>query len=116
MDEGKITAAGSYGEILSKEPKISSGVQHPTAEPPLAMAEKSNSHLTVVEDKDSLNTFVEIANDEKTILVGHPQNWSVYTYYFRSAGYGLLVSFLVFIIIEAFCTSFQSQFCLVLID
>ncbi|KAJ5383264.1 ABC transporter integral membrane type 1 [Penicillium concentricum] len=107
MDEGKITALGSYNEMLSKG-NIDPEIQNPTAGSPLAMVDKSNSHLTVVENKDPPSISVQTADDGKTIRVKHRQNWSVYRYYFRSAGYGLLVSFLAFTIIEAFCSSFQT--------
>ncbi|CAG8907277.1 unnamed protein product [Penicillium egyptiacum] len=106
MDEGKITASGSYNEMLSKEPKIVSEVQKSTLDLPLE-TERSNSGLTVVGKKET-SIAVDTLDNEKTIRVKHQRNWPVYTYYFRSAGYGLLVSFLAFTIIESFCSSFQA--------
>ncbi|KAJ5518656.1 ABC transporter integral membrane type 1 [Penicillium expansum] len=108
MNEGKITASGSYNEMLSKEPKIVSEVHKPTSGLPLATVEISNSGLTVVEKKDQTSTDVQSADDKETFHVKHQGNWLVYKYYFRSAGYGLLVSFLACTILEAFCTSFQT--------
>lgn len=116
MNEGKITASGSYNEMLSKEPKIVSEVHKPTSGLPLATVEISNSGLTVVEKKDQTSTDVQSAHDKETVHVKHQGNWPVYKYYFRSAGYGLLVSFLACTILEAFCTSFQSLFRLIPID
>ena len=51
---------------------------------------------------------MQTADSKEAITVKQDRNWAVYTYYFRSAGYGILVSFLAFTIIEAFCSSFQS--------
>jgi ATP-binding cassette subfamily C (CFTR/MRP) protein 1 len=83
-------------------------VRKPAANPPLATVEKSNFRLTVVENKDHTSSAVQTAEDKKAMRVKWNGNWPVYTYYFRSAGYGILVSFLAFTIIEAFCSSFQS--------
>ncbi|KAJ5876483.1 ABC transporter transmembrane domain type 1 [Penicillium soppii] len=99
MDARKITASGSYSEIQSRKP---------AANPPLATVEKSNFRLTVVENKDHTSSAVQTAEDKKAMRVKWNGNWPVYTYYFRSAGYGILVSFLAFTIIEAFCSSFQT--------
>ncbi|OQE25971.1 hypothetical protein PENFLA_c007G05320 [Penicillium flavigenum] len=106
MDEGKITASGSYNEMLSKESKIGLEAQKSTSDLPLEMVERSN--LTVVEKRDHTSIAVETADDKKTIRVKHQENWPVYTYYFRSAGYSILVSFLAFTVIESFCSSFQA--------
>ncbi|KAJ5533778.1 ABC transporter integral membrane type 1 [Penicillium freii] len=108
MDEGKITVLGSYNEMLSKEPKIVSEAQKEISDLPLATVERSNSGLTIVEKKVHTGMTVQTVNDKKAIRVKHQGNWPVYKYYFRSAGYGLLVSFLAFTVIEAFCTSFQA--------
>ncbi|KAJ5205337.1 ABC transporter transmembrane domain type 1 [Penicillium cf. griseofulvum] len=108
MDERKITASGSYSEIQSRKPGIVSKVQKPAANPPLATVEKSNFRLTVVENKDHTSNAVQTARNKKAMRVKRNGNWPVYTYYFRSAGYGILVSFLAFTIIEAFCSSFQT--------
>ncbi|KGO43779.1 ABC transporter, integral membrane type 1 [Penicillium expansum] len=108
MNEGKITASGSYNEMLSNEPKIVLEVHKPTSGLPLATVEISNSGLTVVEKKDQTSTDVQSADDKETVNVKHQGNWPVYKYYSRSAGYGLLVSFLACTILEAFCTSFQT--------
>ncbi|KAJ6186285.1 ABC transporter transmembrane domain type 1 [Penicillium mononematosum] len=107
MDEGKITASGSYNEMLSKEPKIGLEVQKSTSDP-LEMVERPNSGLTVVEKRDHTSIAVETADDKKTIRVKPQGNWPVYTYYFRSAGYSILVSFLAFSVIESFCSNFQT--------
>ncbi|KAJ5827545.1 ABC transporter transmembrane domain type 1 [Penicillium robsamsonii] len=108
MNERKITDSGSYSEIQSRKPGIVSKVQKPAANPPLVTVEKSNFHLTVVENKDHTSDAVQTADNKKAMRVKRNGNWRVYTYYFRSAGYGILVSFLAFTIIEAFCSSFQT--------
>ncbi|KAJ5748022.1 ABC transporter transmembrane domain type 1 [Penicillium nucicola] len=108
MDERKITASGSYSEIQSRKPGIVSMVQKPVANPPLETVEKSNFRLTVVENKDHTSNSVQTVDDKKAMRVKWNGNWPVYTYYFRSAGYGILVSFVAFTIIEAFCSSFQT--------
>lgn len=108
MDDKKITASGSYSEIQSRKPGIVAKVQKPAANAPLATVEKSNFRLTVVENKDHTSNAVQTADNKKAMRVKRNGNWPVYTYYFRSAGYGILVSFLAFTIIEAFCSSFQS--------
>ncbi|KAJ5959013.1 ABC transporter integral membrane type 1 [Penicillium vulpinum] len=108
MDEGKVTASGSYNEMLSKEPNIVSKLQKPTSDPLLATAEISNSGLAVVPKKAHTRISVETTDDKNIIHVKRQGNWPVYKYYFRSAGYGLLVSFLAFTVVEAFCTSFQA--------
>ncbi|CAI7640695.1 unnamed protein product [Penicillium glandicola] len=51
MEEGKITASGSYNEILSEEPNIASNSQKRTSDVSLATAERSNSGLAVVKKK-----------------------------------------------------------------
>lgn len=107
IDGGKITASGSYNEMLSKEPKIAPEAQKETSDLPPAMVERSNSGLAIVEKKVHSSISTQTVNVKKTIRVKHQGNWPVYKYYFRSAGYGFLVSFLVFTVIEAFCTSFQ---------
>lgn len=116
MNEGKITVSGSYDEMLSKEPKIVSEAQKEISDLPLPTVERSNSGLTIVEKKVHTGMTVQTVNDKKAIRVKHQGNWPVYKYYFRSAGYGLLVSFLTFTVIEAFCTSFQGLLCLIPID
>lgn len=116
MDAGKITVSGSYNEILSKEPNIVSEAQKETSDLPLVTIERSNSRLTIVEKKVHTDISVQTVDDKKTIRVKHQGNWPVYKYYFRSAGYGLLVSFLAFTVIEAFCTSFQGLLRLIPID
>ena len=116
MDEGKITVSGSYNEMLSKEPKIVSDAQMGASDIPLETVERSNYDLAVVKRKVHTGMSVQTVDDQKTIRVKHQGNWPVYKYYFWSAGYGLLVSFLAFTVIEAFCTSFQGLLCLIPID
>lgn len=113
MDAGKITVSGSYNEMLCKEPKIVSEAQKETSDLPLVTVKRSNSSLNIVEKKVHTGISVQTVDDKKTIRVKHQGNWPVYKYYFRSAGYGLLVSFLAFTVIEAFCTSFQGLLCLI---
>lgn len=40
-------------------------------------------------------------------LLRQTGSWSVYTYYFRTAGYSLLTLFSAFTMIECFCSSFS---------
>lgn len=106
LDQGRVTAIGSYEEIITQKPEIASKLQtaredshlgSPISELPLALKEEK-AHM------DNRNQTDE--TDDHTRQQG---SWSVYRYYFQSAGYTLLYFFLASATIECFCTSFQSK-------
>ncbi|KAJ6043571.1 uncharacterized protein N7446_001769 [Penicillium canescens] len=107
MEEGKVTASGSYHAILSKTRQYFSKGLKAVEDTSLSTGGNSLLFPSLVQNKDRTNINMETADDENTIN-RQKGTWSVYTYYFRSAGYGLLGLFLAFTIIEAFCSSFQA--------
>jgi surface antigen len=109
MEEGKVTASGSYNAIVSKTRQYFSKGLKAVEDTSLSTAERSVLFPSLVQNKDRTNINMKAADDENTIN-RQKGTWSVYTYYFRSAGYGLLGLFLAFTIIEAFCSSFQSLY------
>lgn len=107
LDQGRVTAIGSYEEIIARKPDIASKLQtaredshleSPTSELPLALKEEK----ALIENRNQTDN----ETDDHTRQQG---SWSVYRYYFQSAGYTLLFFFLVSATIECFCTSFQSK-------
>lgn len=109
MEEGMVTASGPYHAILSKTRQYFSKGLKAAEDSLLATGENSVLGPSHVQNKDRTNITMKTADDENSIN-RHKVAWSVYTYYFRSAGYGLLCLFLAFTIIEAFCSSFQSLY------
>ncbi|KAJ5997608.1 hypothetical protein N7522_009268 [Penicillium canescens] len=107
MEEGKVTASGSYHAILSKTRQYFSKGLKAVEDTSLSTGGNPLLFPSLVQNKDRTNINMETADDENTIN-RQKGTWSVYTYYFRSAGYGLLGLFLAFTIIEAFCSSFQA--------
>jgi ATP-binding cassette, subfamily C (CFTR/MRP), member 1 len=107
LDQGRVTAIGSYEEIITQKPEIASKLQtagedshpeSPISELPLAL-EEEKAHV------DNRNP-TDRGKEDHTRQQG---SWSVYRYYFQSAGYTLLFFFLASATIECFCTSFQSK-------
>jgi hypothetical protein len=105
LDQGKVTAIGSYEEIIKGKPEIASKLQtsvedshleSPISGVPPVLSEKAHpGHIQPTDNQE----------DDHTRQQG---SWSVYGYYFQSAGYTLLLCFLASATIECFCTSFQS--------
>jgi ABC-type proline/glycine betaine transport system ATPase subunit len=111
MQDGKIIAIGSYNEIISRDPHIAVKVQKVERSVPLEpIIEVSKCYPGPVEMKQESKIEVQIGDNESTtgIKQQEPGPGSVYKYYIRSAGSGLVVAFLAFTLIEAFCNSFQS--------
>jgi hypothetical protein len=109
LEEGKVTASGSYHAILFKTRQFFSKGLEAVEDTSLSTGESSVLFPSLVQNKDRTNSNMRTADDDDTIN-RQKGTWSVYTYYFRSAGYGLLVLFLAFTIIEAFCSSFQGLY------
>ncbi|KAL4768167.1 putative multidrug resistance-associated protein [Aspergillus nidulans var. acristatus] len=111
MQDGKIIAIGSYNEIISRDPHIAVKVQKVERSVPLEpIIEVSKCYPGPVEMKQESKIEVQIGDNESTtgIKQQEPGPGSVYKYYIRSAGSGLVVAFLAFTLIEAFCNSFQT--------
>ena len=110
LDQGEVIAIGSYDEIIEKKPEIAMKLQ-PLEKDTLKHREDSKLSLRSNERKTELEE-VESADSKKHQHYRQQGSWSVYGYYFKSAGFSLLLFFLIFATIEAFCTSFQSSFIL----
>ncbi|KAL6239854.1 P-loop containing nucleoside triphosphate hydrolase protein [Aspergillus navahoensis] len=111
MQDGEIIASGSYNETISRDRQIAAEVQKVERNVSLApIIEEAKRCPTSVEKKQDSKIEVQIADDESTTPIKHqgPGPASVYKYYVRSAGYGLVLAFLAFTLIEAFCNSFQT--------
>jgi ABC-type multidrug transport system ATPase subunit len=104
LDQGKVTAIGSYDEIITQKPEIAVKLETNVGPQP---SKASDFTPAVNEEKAQIDGIqpTDIAKDDHSRQQG---SWSVYGYYFQSAGYTLLFFFLAFAAIECFCTSFQS--------
>ncbi|KAL4939785.1 hypothetical protein BDV06DRAFT_230810 [Aspergillus oleicola] len=109
MDQGEVVASGSYDEIISKSPQVSTQGQKVDgyATPATSIGDK-NHHPTYPEKKEYPKPEASTAVDKCSIHIARQGTWCVYKYYARSAGYGLVVAFLALTFIEAFCNSFQA--------
>lgn len=104
---GKVTAMGSYNEIIIQKPEIALRLQT-NGEDGFQCRGLSELSLTSTERNAEIDE-IEPTDNERNDHSRQQGSWSVYGYYFRSAGYILLLFFLGFATIEAFCTNFQSQ-------
>lgn len=114
MQDGKISAFGSYDEIISRDPQIAVKVQKVERKVPIKpIIEVSKCCSEPVEIKQESKIEAQFADNESTTGIKQqgPGPGSVYKYYIRSAGSSLVVAFLAFTLIEAFCNSFQSKSC-----
>ncbi|EED22270.1 ATP-binding cassette transporter, putative [Talaromyces stipitatus ATCC 10500] len=106
LDQGEVAAMGSYDEIIIQKPEIAlklqtdgeDSFQHGGPSELSLTSNERNAHIDEIEPTDN-------KKDDHSRQQG---SWSVYGYYFDSAGYTLLLFFLAFATIEAFCTSFQT--------
>ncbi|QGA17379.1 hypothetical protein EYB26_005050 [Talaromyces marneffei] len=106
LDQGKVTAMGSYNEIIIQKPEIALRLQT-NGEDGFQCRGLSELSLTSTERNAEIDE-IEPTDNERNDHSRQQGSWSVYGYYFRSAGYILLLFFLGFATIEAFCTNFQT--------
>lgn len=102
LDEGRVVDQGSYEELKVRMPEIMASIY---------MSEDDNTvsmEATLVDSK-SAGLAAETANSEVIDLRRQQGSWSVYSYYFRSAGYIPLIFSMSCVLVECFSANFSSK-------
>lgn len=102
MDEGRVVNQGSYEELKVRMPEILASIH---------MSEDDKTALTegdTLVNPNSAGLAAETANSKVLNLLRQQGSWSVYGYYFRSAGYILLMFSISCLLVECLGTNFSS--------
>ncbi|KAI9745550.1 MAG: hypothetical protein M1818_001084 [Claussenomyces sp. TS43310] len=101
LEEGKVIDQGSWEQILARTPAINTKLGSSAGD--ISNVEDAGGQEEVdVGNNDASETL----RSEYTDQLRQKGAWSVYMYYFRSAGYIPLAFFAIFTVVEAFCNNF----------
>lgn len=106
LDEGRIVDNGSYEELRHRMPEIMLSSQMTQDIAPV-FSEDEDSSQPLLKGEKAINT-AKATTSEALDMLRQQGSWSVYGYYFRSAGYGSLALWAVAVLIECFGSSFIS--------
>lgn len=102
LDKGRVVDQGSYEELKVRMPEIIANI-HMSEDDKMVSTEED----TLV-NPNSAGVAAETANSEVVDLFRQQGSWSVYDYYFRSAGYIPLIFSISCVVIECFGANFSS--------
>ncbi|KAJ6007677.1 hypothetical protein N7540_011653 [Penicillium herquei] len=111
LEDGRIVDTGSYEAIIRQEPDISANLKtltntnQVTEDDVFQVSEQENEN-----EKKAPSTVPPSSSStpEATDYTKRNGTWSVYKYYYDSAGFTPFAFFLFFTVVEAFCSNFTT--------
>lgn len=110
LDKGRVIKQGPYQKVKAQIEHLSKCARHDQCGdlPAHDMSQPKPQNMSHETERTS-STDGEENVDLEPDLLRKTGSWSVYTYYFGSAGYSLLTLFSIFTMIECFCSSFSGM-------